>query len=118
MPSSALASSPISAIRRAISRVLKPASTKTRVPLATSNTALPVEPLPSTVSFIAELHHKDTKNTRKKTKSENCFEQKECNSPLFILCVLGVFVVTQLLRFPNANDRRRTRSSYPALRAK
>src|SRR2546423_13812432 len=52
MPSSEFGSSPSSAMRRAISRALRPASTNTRVPLATSNTALPVDPLPSTESFI------------------------------------------------------------------
>src|SRR5262245_11107055 len=54
MPSSALGSSPSWAMRRAISRALRPASTRTRVPLATSSTALPVEPLPSTEIFISE----------------------------------------------------------------
>src|SRR5213594_4199574 len=39
-------------MRRAISRLLNPASTSTRVPLATSRTALPVEPLPRTDNFI------------------------------------------------------------------
>src|SRR6266568_3857631 len=40
-------------MRRTISRELKPASTNTLVPLATRRTALPVEPLPRTVSFIS-----------------------------------------------------------------
>src|SRR6266446_991601 len=75
MPSSAFGSSPISAIRRTVSRELKPASTKTRVPLATKSTAFPVEPLPSTVSFIGELHHKDTKNTKKKLNQERRTEE-------------------------------------------
>src|SRR5438094_5716195 len=39
-------------MRRAISLLLSPASTSTRVPLATSRTALPVEPLPRTDNFI------------------------------------------------------------------
>src|SRR5258707_1382734 len=52
MPSSAFASSPSMDIRRAVSRALRPASTSTRVPFATSNTELPVEPLPSTESFM------------------------------------------------------------------
>src|SRR6266404_1152886 len=55
MPSSEFASSPSMAMRRTISRALIPASTKTRVPLATSKTALPVEPLPSTEIFIDQF---------------------------------------------------------------
>src|SRR5437867_12690286 len=39
-------------MRRAISRLLSPASTSTRVPLATSRNALPVEQLPTTDNFI------------------------------------------------------------------
>jgi hypothetical protein len=38
--------------RRAISFALNPASTSTRVLPATINTALPVDPLPRTVSFM------------------------------------------------------------------
>src|SRR5437016_3231699 len=50
------------AMRRTISRALIPASTKTRVPLATSNTALPVEPLPSTEIFIDQIQERADTN--------------------------------------------------------
>jgi hypothetical protein len=42
-------------MRFAISRALIPASTNTRVPFATSRTALPVEPLPRTEIFMNQL---------------------------------------------------------------
>jgi hypothetical protein len=45
-------SAPTSARRRTVSRALRPASTRTRVRPAQMSTALPVEPLPKTVSRI------------------------------------------------------------------
>src|SRR6266446_10864132 len=91
MPSSAFGSSPISAIRRTVSRELKPASTKTRVPLATKSTAFPVEPLPSTVSFISlkkPQRHRDAEKFKQKEgtyvcRFANLFHQKIPNC----LCV-------------------------------
>src|SRR5712691_3181970 len=92
MPSSAFGSSPISAIRRTVSRELKPASTKTRVPLATKSTALPVEPLPSTVSFIGELRYKDTKNTKKKLNQERRTEERDRKHSLLSFLFFVFFV--------------------------
>src|SRR5260370_38784687 len=63
MPSSELGSSPSMDIRRAVSRALRPASTRTRVPFATSRTELPVEPLPSTESFMSQITGKKVSQT-------------------------------------------------------
>src|SRR5205085_3010435 len=53
-PSSRVTSSPTSARRLTVSFALRPASTSTRVCPAQMSTAFPVEPLPNTVSLMAE----------------------------------------------------------------
>src|SRR2546421_7687495 len=110
MPSSDFASSPSMAMRRTISRALIPASTKTRVPLATSNTALPVEPLPSTEIFIGGILLQEGPQSRRDTEK---FEKRN----KAIARSLNYSVSLRLcgsFKFPDARDRRQTRSDFPA----